>query len=409
MNRSFYALLFSQTSTNLGFALYTMVVVLHLYNVTGSTALSATVTLISVLARMMSGIVLPSISDHFRPNHLLIFSQAVQLILLSGLFILFLQKLNTVILITIFIVLAFISFFNGFFSPVKGTIVKVIVPEHARVKANSLLSSVDQTFLFSGWTFGGVLLAFLGKQTTLTITICLITVSIIGLFFIKMNKASSVAAPEGMLSRLTSGWKYLFQHEGLRIIIIMELIETLVGSIWIGAVTLAFAKEALGKGEAWWGYINGGYYLGAILGGVLVFRFSKFMQGRLTILMLTGSTTFGVLTFAYGFVTEAYLALLLVILMGPSFQIRDLAQETMFQNSTDETTLTRILAAKSTLVQLIFIISIVGVGALTDLIGVRPVYILSGSLMIISSLFGFIHLHIRGKGLSLEREGESAS
>ena len=52
MNRSFYALLISQTSTNLGFALYTMIVVLHLFNETGSTALSAAVTLVSVIARM---------------------------------------------------------------------------------------------------------------------------------------------------------------------------------------------------------------------------------------------------------------------------------------------------------------------------------------------------------------------
>ncbi|MEH7523025.1 MFS transporter [Bacillus sp. JJ1503] len=404
MNRSFYALLISQTSMNLGFALYTMVVVLHLYNETGSTTISAMVTLISVLSRMVSGVFLPSVSDRFQLNQLLIFSQIAQVMLLSVLFILFQQPLDTVIIIFIFSLLAVISFFNGFFAPVKSTIVKAVVPEHSRVKANSLLSSVDQTFLFSGWTFGGVLLAFLGKQTTLVITICFLAVSVVSLFFIKMNRSTSIVTAEGMISRLTSGWKYLFQHEGLRVIVIMDVMETMVGSIWIGAVTLTFAKEALGKGEAWWGYINGGYYFGAILGGFLVFRFSKFLKGRLTILMLIGSAAFGLLTFSYGFVGHACLAVLLVILMGPSFQVRDLAQETMFQNSTDEKTLTRILAAKATLVQLIFIFSIIGIGALTDLIGVRLVYILSGGLMLLSSLYGFVHLYLHGKGLSLEGE-----
>lgn len=408
MPRSFYALLVSQTSTNLGFALYTMAVVMHLYNETGSTTLSATVTLISVVSRMISGILLPAISDRFKLSNLLISSQLIQLALLLGLWLLFLQALNTAILMLIFILLAFISFFNGFFSPIKSSIVKTIVKENLRVKANSLIASVDQTFLFAGWTFGGLLLALLGRRTILFITFCFILLSIVCLLFVKVNETSNIKSQEGLLRRLTDGWKYLFQHKGLRIIILMDLMEAWVGTIWIGAVTLTFVKEALGKGEVWWGYINGAYYLGTILGGLMVYRLSKLMQGHLTVFMLTGSAIFGLLTFAYGFVTNPYLALLLVLFMGPAYQIRDLAQETMFQNSTDEKTLTKILAAKSALVQCIFIFSIVGIGALTDLIGVRLVYILSGGLLIFSSIFGFVHLQLQRKGISLETDKTKA-
>ncbi|MDA6082798.1 hypothetical protein OSJ97_24975, partial [Escherichia coli] len=87
-----------------------------------------------------------------------------------------------------------------------------------------------------------------------------------------------------------------------------------------------------------------------------------------------------------------------VILMGPAYQLRDLAQTTMYQNSADETMLTKILAAKSVLNELIFVFSILGIGVLTDLIGVRLIYILSGILLIISSIFGFIQLKLQGKG-----------
>lgn len=404
MNRSFYALLVSQTTTNLGFALYTMVVVLHLFDKTGSTTLAAVVTLVSVISRMLSTIYLPTISDKFKPPQLLMYSQLSQLIFLFVLYGSFLQEINTINIIIIFILLGLISFFNGFFSPVKSSMVRSIVSESHRVKANSLISSVDQTFLFAGWTFGGVLLAFLGKQTTLFITICLIIISIFSLSLVKVRMASEVQSQEGIITRIAVGWKYLFKHKGLRILIIMDLMEAWVGTIWIGAVTLTYVQDALGKGETWWGYINGGYYLGTILGGILVYHFSNNLRGRLTTFMLIGSATFGILTLAYGFVSEPFIALLLVLLMGPSYQMRDLAQETMFQNSADEGTLTKILSAKSTLVQLIFIVSILGIGALTDLIGVRLIYVLSGSLLIFSSLFGFINLQLRGKGVALETE-----
>ncbi|WP_134701060.1 MFS transporter [Ammoniphilus sp. YIM 78166] len=404
MNRSFYALLVCQTTTNLGFALYTMVVVLHLFDKTGSTTLAATVTLVSLVSRMISTILLPTISDKMKPPILLMYSQLIQLILLFGLFRLFLEELNTINLLIIFILLGFISFLSGFFSLIKSSIVKSIVSKSYRVKANSLLSSVDQTFLFAGWTFGGVLIAFLGKENTLFITISLLIVSMLSLFLVKGSMPSIVESQAGIITTIVVGWKLLFTHKGLRIIMIMDLIEAWVGTIWIGAVTLTYVQDALGKGEAWWGYINGGYYLGTILGGILVYRFSKLLQGHLTSFMLLGSAAFGALTLAYGFVSEPFIALFIVLLMGPSYQMRDLAQETMFQNSADEGTLTKILSARSTLVQLIFIASILGIGALTDWIGVRLVYILSGCLLIVSSLFGFIQLQLRGKGTSLENE-----
>lgn len=405
MNRSFYALLVSQTATNLGFALYTMAVVLHLYNETGSTALSAAVTLISVISRMISNILLPSISDRFQPVNLLKFSQISQIVLIAGLMILFLQQMKDFMLMAIFLVLALISFFNGFFSPIKMSMVKAVVPKKQRVKANSLLSSVDQTFLFAGWTFGGILLAFLGKQSTLIITIILLVISILSLFLIKKSESPAVNSNFRVLSSLTAGWKLLFQDKGLRVLILMDLIEAWAGTIWIGAVTLTYVEDALGKGESWWGYINGGYYLGTIAGGILIYRLSYLLQGRLIIFMLIGSSAFGILTLGYGFISNPFLALLFVILMGPAYQLRDLAQTTMYQNSADETMLTKILAAKSVLNELIFVFSILGIGVLTDLIGVRLIYILSGILLIISSIFGFIQLKLQGKGNALEAEG----
>lgn len=404
MNHSFYALLVSQSSTNLGFSLYTMIVVLHLYEETNSTTLAALVSLVSIFFRMMSSLTLLILSDKFKPTYILRFSQITQLVFLTILLILFHQELTTVLIFIIFIVLAVISFFNGIFSPLKSSIVKTVVLEESRVKANSLLSSVDQTFLFAGWTFGGVLIAFLGRQQTLYITISLIVVSIISLSLVKVNQSTDIQTQSGLVARLTMGWKYLFNHKGLKVLIIMDLMEAWVGMIWIGAVTLTYVEDALGKGETWWGYINGGYNLGTIVGGILVFRFSKIFQGRLTTFMLIGSATFGLLTFAYGFVSSPFLALLLVVLMGPSYQLRDLAQETFYQNSTDEATLTKILAAKSTLSQLISLVSILGIGVLTDLIGVRLIYILSGCLMILSSVYGFINLQLRGKEIFMQSE-----
>ncbi|MGM7681267.1 MFS transporter [Cytobacillus sp. Hm23] len=166
--------------------------------------------------------------------------------------------------------------------------------------------------------------------------------------------------------------------------------------------------EVLNKGEAWWGYNNSGYYLGAIIGGILIYKLSTRVQGNLTIFMISGACLFGMLTFTYGLITNAYLALLLVVLMGPAYQMRDMAQVTMTQNSADERTLTKVMAAKSTLIQFISIVSMLGISLFTDWIGVKYVYIFAGILLISSALYGFIHLYILKKGVVLEKELEQS-
>ncbi|NEN87149.1 MFS transporter [Paenibacillus elgii] len=410
MNRSYYALLVSQTATNLGFALYTMVVVMHLYAQTGSTALSAAVTLISAISRMVSGVVLPSFADRFRLPALLIFSQTTQLVILLGLALMLTQDVSALSLIVTMVLLAIISFFNGWFSPVKSSLLRAVVPEKERVKAIGLLSTVDQTFQFAGWTLGGVLLSVLGRGAALGITFALLVVSIGCMFLLKwhgkQHEPAGLRTEQGLVDRMTAGWKILYRHEGLRVLVMMDLIESWVGTIWIGAVTLTFVKEALHEGEAWWGYINGGYYLGTIVGGLIVLRLSRRMQGKLTVSMLLGASLFGLLTLLYGFVLNSMLALLLVLLMGPAYQIRDLAQESMVQNSSDEHTLLKVAAARSTLVQLISMLSIAVIGVVTDLIGVRLVYIASGCVLLVSSAYGFVQLLLRKKGALLESENQ---
>ncbi|NBI30416.1 MFS transporter [Chengkuizengella marina] len=405
MNRSFYALVVSQTATNLAFALYTMTVVMYLYNETGSTTLSAAVTLTSITAHMFSSIYLPLISDKYKSTTILKVSQLAQIFILVGLYSLFFQKLSFSIYILFFLLLACISFLNGFFSPLKSSIVRSIVPESTRVKANSFIATVDQTFLFAGWTLGGLMLSLLGKEVTLMFTFFLTLLSMISLFIVRVEKhITKTQEQKKLFKTFTYGWKYLLKNKGLRVLVLMDIMESWVGTIWIGAVTLTFVQEVLGKGEAWWGYINGGYYFGTLIGGLFVYRLSNIMKGHLTTFMLTGSFIFGILTIVYGLNTNAYVALLLVVIMGPSFQIRDLAQETMYQNSADEKTLTKVLAAKSSLVQLIFIFSIMGVGILTDLIGVKLIYILSGILLIFSAMFGFVHLVLKKQGKKLEKD-----
>ncbi|MCY8233970.1 MFS transporter [Priestia endophytica] len=405
MNKSYYSVLISQATTNLGFSLYTMTVILFLHHLTDSTFLTSLVTLVSILARMLGSTVLPLFSTKLHFCSLLLLSQIMQFTFLLILLFLFTEKNSPSLIFLTFSIIMVVSFFNGWFSPLKTTMIRVIVPSESRVKANSLLSTVDQTFQFIGWSFGGFLLAFLGKGSTLIITLFLILISMILLLCIgTVYKSSHTLKQESVTFSLFNGWHYLFNDKKLRVLIIMDLIESWAGMIWIGAISLAFVQEALHKGETWWGYINGAYYLGSMIGGFVIYRMPIKLNKNLMLLMLLGATSFGFLTLLYGSVSSPILALILILFMGPSYILRDLCQETIFQNAADEHTLTKIMAARSTLIQFIFLLAIIGTGLIAEIFGARFVYLVAGILLLASVIYGFSHFWFQSNRANAKKE-----
>ena len=132
---------------------------------------------------------------------------------------------------------------------------------------------------------------------------------------------------------LLEGWKLLFQNPSLRTVTCMDLIETFAGTIWIGAITMAYVTTVLHKGEEWWGFINTSYYVGTLIGGLLAWKMSTYIQNNLIRSMAIGSLMFSILTFLYGMTSSGFIALFLCVLMGPCYQIRDISQTTVLQSS----------------------------------------------------------------------------
>lgn len=397
MRRAYYSILYSQTAVNLGFSLYTMAVILFLFTKTGSTAMASLMTFVSIVFRVLGSAVLPLVTGRFTLRSLLIGSQLIQVILLVCLFYV-IQTGSSAFFFLLFCLIGGISFCNGWFAPVKSALIGEIIPPDQRVKANGLLSAADQTVQFAGWSLGGVIIAFLGESYTIIITVMLLVSSVLGIIlFLQVHMC---APPEAVRRRslfasAASGWAYLFRQKQLRILIVMDVIESWAGMIWIGSVSLTYVHDVLHKGEAWWGYVNGVYYAGTMLGGLIIYRLSGKFERNLIPFMLTGALAYGMFTFIYGLISGAVLALFLVLCMGPACVLRDLTQETFLQNITTEQTRVNILAARSALVQFIFMFSIIGTGVISDVFGVRFIYVGAGLLLLFSVIIGFSQLQMK--------------
>lgn len=392
---SFYYLLISQSSTNLAYALYSMTIITFLYQETNSATLASAVTLISLGSQLMSSSTVPLMMEKYTLKNILIISQITQFIFYC-LMIISLYFLSSPLNYFMALVLvSCISFFNGWVSPSRNALIPEIVNKEKLINANSLLSTTDQSLLLLGWSFGGVLIVILGHFKVIIITLALLLVSILSLCLLQNNARSIEQKKQGRINALKEGWKIVFHHPTIRTITKMDMIELLGGSIWIGAVTLAFVTDALGQDETWWGYINAAYFAGTIIGGLVIWRIAKTINKSLISSIVLGAIAVAILTMIYSFVTLPFLAILLVLCMGPFYQLRDILQSTFIQQLLDKEKLGKYLAAKATLNHAVFSLSVFLIGILVDIANVRLVYLLSGVLLLCSGIYGYIKLRNR--------------
>lgn len=394
--KRFYPYLGAKTLMALADVLYIMTIVTFIYQKTGSATYAALYPLVQVLARLIAGFTIPLFIERFKFNALLTTLALLKTVLLFALTLIFPYISNDLILLFLFITL--LSFVSGWSTPLLNTMVPKVVEKNHLVTANSYLTFSNHAIQIAGYSFTGMLVVAFGEIFTLTITAtlqCISTVLLLITLTYVVNELPKTS--ESKWEAIKDGWVLLWNNKTIRMITIMDMLEGIAGTIWVGAITLVFVKEALNQGAEWWGFINSSYYVGTILGGILALFIAKKVQDHLIQSMAIGSFLFGILTFLYGINSIPWLALGLCVLMGPAYQIRDIAQQTAMQTSVSTERLPKIYATHGILISSIGGISVLLVGIVADVLGIRFVYILASILICFSAFLSFTLIRYQSK------------
>lgn len=374
-NLSFYSLLITQLSTNLAFSFYTMALTYYVYNLTNSVFYSSLITFISVGSKILSGLSISIITERIKVKSLLIFNTIFQI--LSIILLLIFIK-NSANLIIIYALIMFLSFVNGIFTSLKSRILKENLDKENMAKGLSIITSLDQILLFSGWILGAWIISMIGNNNLLVLSLVLLSLAFIAVINIKIENKKEEINSKNPIRTIMSSFSLLNRKPLIRNLIVIECLEVLIGSIWIGSVTLKFVQEHLGQDVTWWGYINANYYLGTIFGAFVVMKYSKLFNHQPIKKIVIFMMLYGILLILYSVNVIDIIALFLVLLVGPVLQIKDIIQETFIINNIDEKDMIKITGLKNSLVQVSFLFSILIVGYITDHIEIQYIYTISG-------------------------------
>jgi MFS family permease len=128
--------------------------------------------------------------------------------------------------------------------------------------------------------------------------------------------------------------------------------------VWVSAILFVYVEQNLHATEEWWGYINGSFSAGMIVGGLLAYRFSERIGARLPGTIFLGTLLCGVLTLVFGFVQAPLLALVIALIRGIPEQLRDVAETLVFQKSASDKLLAKIYAAHGVLFYIVYGVSV---------------------------------------------------
>ncbi|WP_425501851.1 MFS transporter [Saccharibacillus deserti] len=399
---SFYWLWSSQTMSNAADILYVTALTVLVLQGTESVVSTILVPFFRIFSQIVSGFLAPLMLRRFRLPRLMLVSQGGQF-LLFALLALYLQRSGeSASLSAIFGLVFAMSFLDGWTAPVRNALVPRLVPRDWLMRANGLISVSDQTVQFAGWGVSGVLVAFAGPSRTLLIAGVLYAAALVFTALIRepsvhgipeRNESASGASraaetDPNWREALLEGWKLIGRSPRLRGLTLIDSIDMLGGSVWVGAFTLLFVQEALGQGEEWWGFINASYFAGAVLGGILVVTLVKKLQKRLFDSMLAGIFGYSAITLAYAGTTSPAAALLLVLVMGPFAELSMVARRTLIQQSAGDEELPKVLSAQATVLNLIFCASLLGMAKLAESVGVVNLYFYAGGMSLLAFAIG---------------------
>ena len=383
-------LLFAYASGYVGDILYISMMVMHLQRTTGSTLVAALFPFVRVAAMFASSFVSPTLIGKLPLVRLLTLTRAGETVLLLGLAAAIGLGGDGLGLWVPFLFVLWISFFQGWADPVVYSLVPRLTPPHELARANARLGTAREVGGVAAWGLGGTLAAWLDPAWLLAGCAALFAAGCAA--SARLPAAPPAIAADGpSASRWTTiraGWTELFRNPVARTIAAMDLVEGIAVSIFAGAFTLAFVEQRLGEAAPFWGFLNAAYFVGMMLGGLVVARLGDRLNGRLPLALALGSFGYGVGTLLYGATSSSMAALFLVVAIGLPCMLRETAQRTLLQLHVPERTLPNVLVAHGAMISLSFAVSLLLMGFAAETFGIQSIYTIGGVLGLAGAALG---------------------
>jgi DHA3 family macrolide efflux protein-like MFS transporter len=402
--RNFLLLWLAQLLAGVGDVFYQVGIMVTVFERTGSALQTATVMVATTLPPFLLGPVAGTAVDRVPRRSMLLAMQAMRALLVGSLLLQVSQAQFDLWLV--YLTVAGLAIARAFYNPARQAIIPSLVQREDLVGANTLIITSQQLTQALGFMLGAILISQLGLELMIWIDLAAFLAAGLLLIPLRVRARPSdqlqTRVKQSVWRDFRDGWRYFRQHPVARPLVIMEWLEHVPHGVWTAALTLVFIIEGLGATTVEWGFQDGAFYGGQVIGAVIATRLVRPLNNRPGWFIIFNAFLLSFATMIYALSPNVWFTIIVSFFFGPPFALRDVAQNALLQATVEEEILGRVYALREMGWNILFMLGGLGFAALADFLPIRVIYLIAAGLYFLVSLYA-----ASSKGLRESKIGES--
>lgn len=370
---------------------------LYILDLTGSGAAMGIFTLLGMIPRLLAAPFAGVIGDRWNRKKIMVWTD-----FLRGILILYLALLafsNSLNLITLFVVQAIVSVFDGFFSAATGAMLPDIVQKDNLRKANSVLGSVNSFSMVIGPILGGIIYGVFGIALVFLFNGISFIVSSISELFITYKlkfKEGIKLNLKLFFSEFKEGLNFIFKKRELKYLVVFAIVINFLLYPLYEVIEPYVLRQVVRMSAQQYGFIQTFFTVGMLIGNVVLATFLSKIRSK--ILMISGMFSQSVMLIVFSiFIFPNVLILfekweffiitgIIYFVIGLFNTFVNVPVSTNLQLMTPSNIRSRVFSSLEILFQLMIPLGAVLYGFLLDLIPSHFIFLSISCLTLISSL-----------------------
>ncbi|MCI0184635.1 hypothetical protein MM817_02932 [Acidibacillus sp. S0AB] len=365
--------------STLGTNLYLLALPWYVYIVTGSKADLAIVGFAQSLPGL-AGLVAGVFVDRWNKRRTMIVADLMRgaLSLLIGLIAIW--RLSFLWIVVIVLLLQLVGVFFG---PAESVLLPLVVREENVPAAMGINQSGSATAQLAGQAGGGALLSALGAPVLFLANGISFFVSVVSLLFVRAPEPPRGGEPSNFLT----DWKEGFAILGRSRMILLIVASALVANFGLAAFDIALTawiRGPLRDSALWLGFIGAAFFVGIIVGGMLLGTVAKKVPLRAVV--MSGLIIDGALISSVGAVRTNWWAIAILVLTGLAVGIMNGSIGAMAVQVVPDPLRGRVFGLLGTLSTMATPLGLAVYGALMVVVPLPVLFILMGVVSVLAGL-----------------------
>jgi MFS family permease len=393
-HRDFRVMLTAFLIDQIGSWAYNVVLIVYVYDRTGSTAWIAATTAAAWIPRILFSTYAGVLADRFERTRTLLVSALLGLVLMAAVALVVAADGPVVVVL---VLAAATAAAGTVYQPASGALIPETVGEKDLAAANGLLGMLENLVVIAGPAVGGLLL--LVGRPVCGILFNLTTFAAAAVLICRLRVRSTGTAGDGgerLARQVAAGVAALRRNSRACTLVAFCALDTAV----YGASTVLYVpmSERFGTGADGYSYLLTAAAIGGVLGAAAAGRLSA--SPRLPVIVLGGIGSLALPFAATALVTSPVAGFALQVVSGGGMVVVDVLALTSLQRDLPRNVLSRVIGILQTVVLSAALAASFAVAALIREVG------LTGALLIVG--FGFPAIAAAGIGALVRTESATA-